>query len=98
MYPLISLLQAPYLLSQSPWHGTPFRLYWSSRDTHANASPKTQSSQGFPSAGVSSVSDVPGEKLLNLGFTDWDTREHVLENRRRFQSALGATDLTLVTL
>ena len=48
--------------------------------------------------GVSSVSDVPGEKLLNLGFTDWDTREHVLENRRRFQSALGATDLTLVTL
>jgi YfiH family protein len=35
---------------------------------------------------------------LNLGFTDWDTRENVLENRRRFQSSIGATDLALVTL
>lgn len=36
--------------------------------------------------------------MLNLGFTDWDTRENVLENRCRFQSALGANDLTLLTL
>ncbi len=48
--------------------------------------------------GISSASDVHGEKVLNLGFTNWDTRENVLENRRRFQSALGATDLTLATL
>jgi purine-nucleoside/S-methyl-5'-thioadenosine phosphorylase / adenosine deaminase len=44
------------------------------------------------------VSDINGEKVLNLGFTGWDTHENVLENRRRFQSALGATDLSLVTL
>jgi YfiH family protein len=44
------------------------------------------------------VSDLNGEKVLNLGFTDWDTRENVLENRRRFQSALGANDLQLISL
>jgi YfiH family protein len=44
------------------------------------------------------VSDLNGEKVLNLGFTDWDSRENVLENRRRFQSALDATDLTLISL
>jgi hypothetical protein len=45
-----------------------------------------------------SVSLLNGEKVLNLGFTEWDTRENVLENRRRFQSALGATDLKLISL
>ena len=35
------------------------------------------------------VSEVDGEKVLNLGFTDWDARENVMENRRRFVSALG---------
>jgi polyphenol oxidase len=44
------------------------------------------------------VSPLNKEKLLNLGFTDWDTQENVLENRRRFQSALGATNLKLITL
>ena len=44
------------------------------------------------------TSDLNGGKVLNLSFTDWDTRENVLENRRRFQSALGATDLQLVPL
>jgi hypothetical protein len=44
------------------------------------------------------VSDLDGEKVLNLGFAEWDTTENVLENRRRFQSALGAADLPLVTL
>jgi YfiH family protein len=44
------------------------------------------------------VSDLNGEKVLTLGFTDWDPRENVLENRRRFQSAIGATDLTLISL
>ena len=44
------------------------------------------------------VSDLAGEKILNLGFAEWDTKENVLENRRRFQSALGAKDLTLVSL
>jgi YfiH family protein len=38
------------------------------------------------------------EKVLNLGFVEWDTRENVLENRHCFQSALGAADFTLVPL
>ena len=44
------------------------------------------------------ISDLNNEKVLNLSFTDWDTRENVLENRRRFQSALGASDLQLIAL
>jgi polyphenol oxidase len=44
------------------------------------------------------VSELDGRRILNLGFTDWDSRENVVENRRRFQSALGASDLNLVTL
>jgi YfiH family protein len=44
------------------------------------------------------VSPLDGEEVLNLGFTDWDTRENVLENRRCFQSALGANDLQLISL
>jgi polyphenol oxidase len=35
---------------------------------------------------------------LNLGFTQTDTRENVLENRRRFLEALGAPDAKMVTL
>jgi len=44
------------------------------------------------------VSPLDSEEVLNLGFTDWDTRENVLENRRRFQSALGASGLQLISL
>lgn len=44
------------------------------------------------------VSPLGNQKVLNLGFTDWDTRENVSENRRRFQTALGANDLTFVPL
>jgi YfiH family protein len=44
------------------------------------------------------VSDINGEKVLNLGAVEWDSRANVEENKRRFQSALGAKDLTLVSL
>ncbi|GAC1626783.1 MAG: peptidoglycan editing factor PgeF [Candidatus Acidiferrum sp.] len=44
------------------------------------------------------VSLIESEKVLNLGFTDWDTRENVLENRRRFQSAFSAAKLSLVSM
>src|SRR5690348_2040371 len=44
------------------------------------------------------VSDLAGEKVLNLGFAEWDTRENVLENRRRFQSALSANNFDLIAL
>ncbi len=38
------------------------------------------------------------ERVLNLGFTEWDTREAVETNRRSFLKALGAAGMTLVTL
>ena len=44
------------------------------------------------------VSEVDGEKVLNLGAVEWDSRENVEENKRRFQSALAANDLKLVSL
>jgi len=44
------------------------------------------------------ISPLGNEKVLNLGFTDWDDRENVQENRRRFQTAAGAPDLPLVPL
>jgi purine-nucleoside/S-methyl-5'-thioadenosine phosphorylase / adenosine deaminase len=44
------------------------------------------------------VSPLESEKVLNLGFMEWDPRENGLENRRLFQSALGAADLKLIPL
>ncbi|MGH9864279.1 MAG: peptidoglycan editing factor PgeF [Candidatus Acidiferrales bacterium] len=38
------------------------------------------------------------EMALNFGFTDWDRRERVDANRRRFQESLGCSDACLVTL
>ncbi len=44
------------------------------------------------------VSTQGTEKVLNLGFTEWDAKENVLENRRLFQSALGASNQKLISL
>jgi polyphenol oxidase len=44
------------------------------------------------------VSSLDSEKVLNLGFMEWDTRENVLANRRKFQSGLRAAALDLVPL
>jgi len=44
------------------------------------------------------ASELNGEKVLNLGFAEWDTKESVFENRRRLQSALGGCDLEIVAL
>ena len=44
------------------------------------------------------ISDLRGEKVLNLGFAEWDTRENVKENRGRFKSALGAAASKLTAL
>ncbi|MBZ5526345.1 MAG: peptidoglycan editing factor PgeF [Acidobacteriia bacterium] len=44
------------------------------------------------------VSDLDGEKILNLGFSDWDTRENVLENRKRFLRAAGVSPSDVMTL
>jgi len=47
--------------------------------------------------GGASVVDS-GQRVLNLGFTAWDKRETVLENRQTFQSAIGASDVPLIPL
>lgn len=52
---------------------------------------------GFSTA-QGGMSALRREKVLNLGFTEWDTRESVLKNRQLFQSALGADRLSLVAL
>jgi len=52
---------------------------------------------GFSTRG-GGVSKLDGKRVLNLGFTEWDARENVKENRRRLQAALGARDLKLVSL
>lgn len=38
------------------------------------------------------------ESVLNLGYTDWDSNENVLENRLRFFRAIGARNMRVVTL
>ena len=37
-------------------------------------------------------------KVLNLGFTDWDSRDRVLKNRGTFFAALGASKMRVVAL
>lgn len=37
------------------------------------------------------------EKVLNLGFTDWDLKERVIENRGKFLRALGAEEMPTFT-
>ena len=49
-------------------------------------------------AGRSAVAEEKVEQVLNLGFAEWDSRENVLENRRRFQSALGVGEFPLISL
>src|SRR5713226_222635 len=48
--------------------------------------------------GRSAVAQEKVEQVLNLGFAEWDSRENVLENRRRFQFALGAGEFALISL
>jgi purine-nucleoside/S-methyl-5'-thioadenosine phosphorylase / adenosine deaminase len=38
------------------------------------------------------------EKVLNLGFTEWDSRERVLENRHKFFAALKADKMSAIGL
>jgi polyphenol oxidase len=44
------------------------------------------------------ASSLESESVLNLGFMEWDSRENVLANRRKFQSALGAAHFHLAPL
>ena len=42
--------------------------------------------------------EKPEEKILNLGFTDWDSRERVTQNRRKFFGAIGASKMPVIAL
>ncbi len=48
--------------------------------------------------GSSTRNDHAPEKVLNLGFTDWDSRDRVLQNRAKFLAALGASKMRVVAL
>jgi polyphenol oxidase len=52
--------------------------------------------------GISEFETTPsrGKKqpVLNLGFTEWDERRHVLENRAKFAAAAGAAEMRMLTL
>jgi polyphenol oxidase len=52
----------------------------------------------LPTSGGASAKEQKPERVLNLGFTDWDTRARVLENRKKFYRAIGAEKLRPVTL
>lgn len=43
-------------------------------------------------------SRLNGSAALNLGYTDWDTRENVQANRARFLAAIGASGMQLIPL
>jgi YfiH family protein len=38
------------------------------------------------------------KKVLNLGFTEWDSRDRVLQNRAKFFAAVGASKMRVVAL
>jgi len=44
------------------------------------------------------LSKLNGARVLNLGFTAWDSRERVITNREKFLRAIGAGKMQVVTL
>jgi YfiH family protein len=52
---------------------------------------------GFSTRG-GGVSELDGQKVLNLSFMEWDTKENVAENRRLFQAAADAKDFILAPM
>ena len=53
-------------------------------------------SSGLPAASHSTKSKT--ERVLNLGFTDWDSRARVTENRSKFFHAIGAENMRIAAL
>lgn len=52
---------------------------------------------GFSTRG-GGVSELDGQKVLNLSFMEWDAKENVAENRRLLQIAAGAKDFILAPM
>jgi YfiH family protein len=48
--------------------------------------------------GSNAKKNSAAEKVLNLGFTDWDSRERVAQNRAKFFSALSAGKMRVAAL
>ena len=44
------------------------------------------------------ASVLDGKPALNLGFTEWDEPERVAANRAKFAAALGASEMSLITV
>jgi len=53
---------------------------------------------GASSLPASAGPQISASGILNLGFSDWDGRANVEENRRRFAKALGAAGMKIVPL
>jgi polyphenol oxidase len=52
---------------------------------------------GF-STRLGGFSPLDGERVLNLGFAEWDSRENVLKNRKLLLRALAAREMSLLPL
>jgi purine-nucleoside/S-methyl-5'-thioadenosine phosphorylase / adenosine deaminase len=95
----LQILEAP-LLAPLDWltHGFSTRPGGVSEIPDAGAG---EHSRGNRSAGAGEHSRgnrSASAGALNLGFTDWDSRQRVIENRGRFFRALGAEEMCVVTL
>jgi hypothetical protein len=81
----VQILEAPSLA----------RLHWLA---HGFSTRRGGASE-LPAAGPGNSARGKGSAgALNLGFTDWDSRERVIENRAKFFHALGADTMRVVTL
>ena len=83
----LRILQVP-AFSRIPWlvHGFSTRVGGASTITEKTHPHKAK------------MGHANGKRVLNLGFTEWDSRETVRENRRRLQSALNAQEFNLAPL
>lgn len=86
----LRILEAP-LLARLDWlvHG------FSTRPGGVSVVPCATSE---PKRGATLGRGQESPRALNLGFADWDSREHVSENREKFLHAIGAEDMRLATL
>jgi hypothetical protein len=75
----LQILEAPALA----------RLSWLTHGFSTRTGGKSQ----MPASGDGKSANAPKSAggILNLGFTDWDTRERVLANREKFFSAIDAS-------
>jgi polyphenol oxidase len=91
---------APRASSSSPSIRAPWRLRKSGDLQVLELLPFTKLPwlvHGF-STRFGGASTLDRQKLLNLSFVVWDTKENVLENRKRLQSAVGGKDLRLAVM